>query len=186
MAVVVFAVAVLAIGGSAAMLARSAMAGGGGCHEPRTDAAGESVDLRNNCFLPTVLRVDTGATVTFTSLDKQPHTVTGAGVHHPDGWGDFEELGEGTIVTHTFTEPGVYPYFCLLHPGMVGTIVVGDTGATVASLPEGDTNNATASPIADEEGDRTVAASIGISLVLLALVAASAAAVVRMLRRRHT
>src|SRR3712207_8386814 len=30
----------------------------------------------------------------------------------------------------TFTEAGVIPYACMLHPGMIGAVVVGDTGAS--------------------------------------------------------
>ena len=38
------------------------------------------------------------------------------------GGRDAIEMGES--VTHRFGEPGIYPYQCYLHPGMVGAIVV--------------------------------------------------------------
>ena len=32
----------------------------------------------------------------------------------------------GEKVSYTFSEEGVFPYVCILHPGMIGAIVVGD------------------------------------------------------------
>ena len=34
---------------------------------------------------------------------------------------------------HTFTEAGEYPYFCLLHPNMVGTVIVTAADSNQAS-----------------------------------------------------
>jgi plastocyanin len=36
----------------------------------------------------------------------------------------FTEPGPNATFTVTFTQPGTYDYLCLLHPGMVGTVVV--------------------------------------------------------------
>lgn len=117
--------------------AAPASAGGGGCHSPGlTEASGTAVDLSGACFSPTVLHVPVGATVTFTNRDDLAHMVNGvAGV-----FGDDTELWLDDTVSHTFAEPGVIPYFCFLHPSMVGALVVGDgllPGAPVASVAEG-------------------------------------------------
>ena len=40
--------------------------------------------------------------------------------------GTYDELMPGKSVTHKFASSGVYPYFCVIHPGMVGAVVVGD------------------------------------------------------------
>jgi plastocyanin len=106
-------------------------AGGGGCHEPLTDAiasdTGNAVELKDNCFLPTVLRVDAGDAVVFKSHDVAEHTVTSHGVRSGEaGWGDFEPLVRGDSRTFFFEESGIFPYCCLLHPGMIGVVVVGD------------------------------------------------------------
>jgi plastocyanin len=114
--------AVIAVTGASFALPRAANAGGG-CHEDSaTEARSTTVALRNNCFAATVTRVDEGATVTFTNEDDVAHNVTGAGYT----WGGEETLYLGDSVRHTFDENGVYVYSCLLHPGMVGAIVVGD------------------------------------------------------------
>jgi plastocyanin len=95
--------------------------GGGGCGRPVTDARGTAVDISEYCFVPTVLRVQPGKTVTWTNLDPA-HTVLGAN----GTWGSFAIIRFDKTATYRFARRGVYPYVCTLHPGMVGAIVVGD------------------------------------------------------------
>jgi plastocyanin len=73
------ALAIVVIAGTAGGATVAAKTGGGGCHDPKTEGAGVTVDLKNNCFLPTVLHIERGAEVRFESFDKQVHTVTGVG-----------------------------------------------------------------------------------------------------------
>jgi plastocyanin len=96
---------------------------GGGCHSGLfVDAKGVKVDLRELCFTPTVIRVQPGQSVTWTNRDDTAHTVTGvAGM-----WGTYDPLSLNDKVTYRFQNSGVFPYFCLIHPGMVGAVVVGD------------------------------------------------------------
>ncbi len=95
--------------------------GGGGCGRPVTDARGTTVAIRQFCFRPTVLRVRPGATVTFVNHDPVAHTILGAN----GAWGSFDALRGGNRVAYRFTRSGVYSYVCTLHPGMVGTVVIG-------------------------------------------------------------
>jgi plastocyanin len=140
---------------------------GGGCHSTElTDGSGVAVDLTKNCFEPNVLRVDAGQTVTWTNRDPDPHTVTGVA----ESFGDYTELSEGGAVTHEFHDPGVFPYFCVIHPSMVGAIVVGDgvsaaadTGVSAAPTDSnGDIGLSTASVAA--------IAGVGIGVAALGLV----------------
>ena len=96
--------------------------GGGGCGGPVTDAAGKTVEVKDFCFGPTILRVATGETITFVNGDPFPHTVLGAN----GAWGSYDALKQGGEGTYGFPEAGVYPYVCTLHVGMVGVVVVGD------------------------------------------------------------
>lgn len=96
--------------------------GGGGCGRRVTDAAGTTVTIRQFCFGPTILRVAPGETVTWINKDRSPHTVVGANAV----WGDFSTLRRAARVTYRFVRPGVYPYVCTYHPGMIGAVVVGD------------------------------------------------------------
>lgn len=96
---------------------------GGGCHRDslgQTQGRGTTVEMRENCFGPTVLRVDPGAEVTFVNRDATMHRVDGV------GWGGEAQLAEGQFLTQRFSSPGVYPFTCLLHLRMSGAIVVGD------------------------------------------------------------
>ncbi len=110
-------VAILSLAGS------RAWAGGGCFHElPPTDGTGDSVEMTANCFEATVLHVDSGTKVTWVNRDPYAHTVTGVG----GTWGDLSEISHGGSVSYRFDANGVYLYSCLIHPGMVGAVVVGD------------------------------------------------------------
>jgi plastocyanin len=95
--------------------------GGGGCGRPVTDETSSRIVIRNFCFGPTVARVRPGATVTFANRDGFSHTVLGAN----GSWGSFGTIRGGHSERYRFTRPGVYPYVCTYHPGMVGAVVVG-------------------------------------------------------------
>ena len=97
---------------------------GGGCHQGVTNGDGDTVEMVDACFTPTILTVDPGETVTFVNTDPMTHNVTA------NVWGYFEGMNEGDAFTATFDQAGVYPYACQYHPGMTGAIVVGSgTGA---------------------------------------------------------
>ncbi len=187
-------VSVLAIAASGLVLQRTADAGGGGCHEPVTDAAGDAVVLQQNCMMPTILRADAGSTIRFTNNDEALHSVTGAST----GWGDFDTMGQMQTVTQTFANDGIYPYFCVLHPGMIGVIVVGDPSGSGAVDLNGDNKLGVGSPAefvssapntaadvdsAADGGGNVVAASMLSGAVALILGVAVTAVV---LRRRQT
>ena len=167
------------------LAARPTEAGGGLCQEPTTDARGTAVDLKQNCMIATVLRIDEGVTVTFTNRDPVAHTVTGTG--SPAGtatsFGSFKEIAPGQTFTHQFVTNGTYVYYCLFHSSMVGAIVVGDgsgPGAAIAgaSVPKGDTTTGAAGAAAgstnagsDTFGARQIAiAALVTATVLLAAV----------------
>ena len=85
--------------------------------------------LTDNAFQPNPVQVSIGTTATWTNDDSQPHTVTSGVNGQPDGRFDSSPnfnplLNSGQTFEHTFTEAGEYPYFCQLHPNMVGTVQV--------------------------------------------------------------
>jgi plastocyanin len=105
---------------------------GGGCHEVPpgvNDGAGTTVSIEKCKYIPTVVRIDPGDTIQWTNNDNVVHTVTGVA----DNWGDYKEYDRGASVSHTFAAEGTFPYFCELHPGMVGAVVVGDGDGSVDS-----------------------------------------------------
>ena len=118
-------VAVLAVGlASVALVAAGPASAGGGCHraesEGQDEGAGTTVEMRANCFGPTVLRVEAGSEVTFVNRDEVAHRLDGV------GWASESPLAPGARTTHRFDQPGTYPYTCILHIGMSGAVVVGD------------------------------------------------------------
>ena len=71
-------------------------AAGGGCHQGVTQGNGDTVEMVDACFTPTILTVDPGETVTFVNTDPMAHNVTS------NVWGYFEEMNEGDAFTATF------------------------------------------------------------------------------------
>jgi plastocyanin len=99
---------------------------GGFCHEGgNTQKATTSVDMKDNCFFPTVTEIDVGDKVTWRNFDGENHIILGVG----GSWGtpEVSPRGETTV---RFDNPGVYPYWCHIHLGMVGAVVVGDGKAS--------------------------------------------------------
>lgn len=94
---------------------------GGGCHMPATAEETASVHISKACFGPTVANVEVGQEVAFINKDPVTHNVVGLGAR----WGDPEDIKQGEMRRFTFDAPGVYPYACYLHYGMVGAVVVG-------------------------------------------------------------
>jgi plastocyanin len=84
----------------------------------------DSSTLTTDAYSPNPVQVSVGGTVTWTNDDSQPHTVTSGQNGQPDGRLDSSIMATQQQFEHTFTEAGEYPYFCTLHPNMVGTVSV--------------------------------------------------------------
>src|SRR5215216_1453747 len=79
--------------------------------------------LTTDAFSPNPIQVSVGTTVTWTNNDAEPHTVNAGENATPSGLFD-SYIPPAGIFQHTFTEVGEYPYFCILHPNMVGIVSV--------------------------------------------------------------
>jgi plastocyanin len=108
-------------------------AGGNATNATNTGATGGSTSvsivqgsssLTTDAYQPNPIQVNAGATVTWTNDDSQPHTATSGENVTPDGTFDSGILAPAATFEHTFTAAGEYPYFCILHPNMVGTVSV--------------------------------------------------------------
>jgi amicyanin len=78
-----------------------------------------TVKIDNFTFSPPTLTVSAGTTVTWKNEDDIPHTVTSTAKVFKSSALDTDDN-----FSFTFTTPGVYEYFCSLHPHMTGKIVV--------------------------------------------------------------
>ena len=88
--------------------------------------------MADKAYSPNPINVKVGDTVTWTNDDSQPHTVTsGKDSSDPDKGKVFDSspnfnplLSPKQTFQHKFTTAGEIPYFCQLHPTMVGKVVV--------------------------------------------------------------
>ena len=96
-------------------------------------AVGTSVpgcEETNECYIPYEVTVDAGGEVTWTNDDSAAHTVTAGNA--ADGLsGEFDSglFMTGATFTHKFESVGTYDYFCMVHPWMVGVVMVQEAGA---------------------------------------------------------
>jgi len=110
-----------------------------------------SVSIIDKSFRPGSIAVATGASVEWRNDDGEAHTVTAT-----DQVFDSGIMNGGASFSQTFAEPGSYPYFCLIHPEMRGTITVADP---VEAIADGlaTAQETEAEPTAAETGPEVVA-----------------------------
>lgn len=73
----------------------------------------------DNSYSPNPVKVNVGEVVTWVNEDSAVHTATSI-----DGTFDSDILRRGQTYNFTFGSVGEYPYFCTLHPDMVGRVIV--------------------------------------------------------------
>jgi plastocyanin len=82
-------------------------------------------DETNSCFIPYHVTVSAGEEITWSNDDSAAHTVT-SGTPSGGSDGNFDSglfMAEGTFSV-TLDESGEYPYYCMVHPWMIGNITV--------------------------------------------------------------
>lgn len=79
----------------------------------------QTVAIKGFAFVPRVVTVAPGTTVTWTNADEDPHTVTANDKSFHSAAMDTDDK-----FSFTFIKPGEFAYFCSLHPHMTGKIVV--------------------------------------------------------------
>ena len=94
------------------------------------------VAINNFSFQPASLTVPVGTTVTWSNQDSVAHTTTSdTGV-----WGSGN-LTTGASFSFAFNRAGTFHYHCMIHPNMMGTIVVqaaavaGSTATPASPIP---------------------------------------------------
>ena len=82
-------------------------------------------EATNECYIPAEVTISVGETITWSNDDTAAHTVTsGTPDSGPDAIFDSSLFMAGTTFEHTFNDAGEYPYFCMVHPWMVGKVTV--------------------------------------------------------------
>jgi plastocyanin len=95
-----------------------------------TAASDVNVSIVFRAYQPAQLTVLAGQTVTWRNSGLGPHTVTADA-----GQFDSGTLQAGAAFSYVFSAPGTYPYSCLVHPTMHGSVVV--LGAVPPGFPVG-------------------------------------------------
>ena len=92
-------------------------------HPTRAKSEGKSfgteVRIDNFNFGPETLTVPINSTVTWVNKDDVPHVIASN-----DGLFKSKALDTDDKYSFTFIKAGTYPYYCSVHPKMVGKIVV--------------------------------------------------------------
>jgi plastocyanin len=124
---------------------------------PVTTVTGGNVNI--NLFVPARLQIGVGDTITWLDNTTVPHTVTflaggppkgpptvpnrpAGGLYDGSGYANSGFMGTApdrlgaTRFSLTFTQPGTYPYVCILHAdqGMAGVVEVSAAGAGTPAL----------------------------------------------------
>ncbi len=98
-------------------------------------------------YFPEIITIDAGDSVTWILNSTEPHTVTflsgnaplnpflpqslqpiGGNTYNGTGIVSSGLMFQGQEYTLTFTNPGVYLYGCVIHPGMEGVVIVNPSG----------------------------------------------------------
>lgn len=137
---------------AAVLLAAPPAQAGGGCHKDVTEGSGTEVLMREQCYMPSILRVAPGTTVTFANQDAIAHPTSGRTSNTADG-GFYLSGGASSHETVSYQKPGTYPFACMAHPGMTGLVVVGDG--------QGEVTPAAAQPAAARPADGSTASGSG-------------------------
>ena len=80
---------------------------------------GPRVEIAKHKFSRPTLTVPVGTTVTWLNRDEDVHTVVSTILAFKSAGLETDEA-----YSYTFTKPGVYEYFCTLHPLMTGKVIV--------------------------------------------------------------
>ncbi|MFT4039826.1 MAG: cupredoxin domain-containing protein [Thermomicrobiales bacterium] len=80
------------------------------------------VPIKGFLYIPQTVTIRAGDSIAWTDMDNAPHTATGVGAAK-------SALDSGAIIygqtfTQEFDTAGTFPYFCVYHPNMLGTVVV--------------------------------------------------------------
>ena len=78
-----------------------------------------AVTIIDDSFKPATLTIQSGATVTWTNKDDDPHTITSERPLF-----DSQGLAQEDTYSFVFRKPGTYKYYCKVHPFMKAVVIV--------------------------------------------------------------
>jgi plastocyanin len=88
--------------------------------DPKVTGPGTNeVWIQGSAFSPETISVTAGTTVTWTNKDAMLHTVTST-----TGLFDSGNIANNGTYSRQFNTIGSFPYKCLIHSAMTGTVIV--------------------------------------------------------------
>ena len=109
-------------------------------------------DETNECYIPFEVTVHPGDTVVWSNDDIAAHTVTSGVPPTADGTFDSGIFMAGATFSHTFDTLGEYDYYCIVHPWMIGKVLVtagGNVEKDSATITVGNTLEADTAALVD-------------------------------------
>nr|QBK87789.1 MAG: plastocyanin/azurin family copper binding protein [Marseillevirus LCMAC202] len=82
------------------------------------------VSIQEVSFKPADITIKVGDTVMWTNKDQIWHTATSGEPFSPNDIFNSGRLNSSDTFKYSFKKAGVYPYYCIPHPWMTGTITV--------------------------------------------------------------
>ncbi len=92
--------------------------GGGQVQQPN------QIAIAGYGFAPQVVTVKAGTTLTWVNYDSVAHSVNSGTPANPTSLFDSGDLATGQSYSYAFAQPGTYTYYCDLHTGMTGVVIV--------------------------------------------------------------
>ena len=77
------------------------------------------VFIQNTAFTPASITVSVNTTIKWTNKDGVAHTVTSN-----TGLFDSRNINSGGTFSYQFSTVGTFPYHCIIHSTMMGTVIV--------------------------------------------------------------
>gem|GEM_PF-624271 len=113
--------------------------------EKEVQAAGPrtlAVTMHSNLYHPAELTIPAGTTVRWDNGEAIPHTVNAKDSKFDSGL----IMNKGASWSFLFNTPGIYNYYCILHPAMLGKVTVQEVRVTPPSPSDKETP-ASAAPV---------------------------------------
>ena len=92
--------------------------------QPGNTNDSHEIVIQNSAFEPKSITITKGTTVTWINRDNTLHMLRSGTPLKADGLFTSGDMGNFETFRYTFDKPGTYFYFCQIHPGLHGTIVV--------------------------------------------------------------
>ena len=78
------------------------------------------------CYVPYKVTIPAGSVVMWENVGDQVHTVTSGTLIQPTAHFNSGLVAPNSFYSLQFAVEGIYPYYCMMHPWMNGSVVVGE------------------------------------------------------------